>query len=299
MNRSSSPWWKQPLWWKSKEFLWSLFAGCFVVVGGISGPLLYLNHVELRDAKQRLNNMKTYVTEHESTVKLVQQGLRPPSEEELQALKAKVPTEINVSRVVNALRGKASAAGVKWKGIRFAAKESELNQLKDELKISDIESIADLKTSLEHYLYNKKTEPKKSLPPHMSVIYSDVYIDANPGQLKSWFQAIKDLDRIIHIREWENLILNQEENKLGNTRVRLMLYVYLDPKLQLSPSMVGNTDGGTPVTPQTKIEILPKPTKKEDLLQQLNPNGTHKEKNGTINQDKSTHTNGNSENNGS
>ncbi|RAL26653.1 hypothetical protein [Thermoflavimicrobium daqui] len=276
-----TPWWKQPLWWKSKEFLWSLFALCLLLVMIICGPLLYLQHLELKKTRDHLNNLQKYVREHESTVKLVDQGLRPPTTEELQALNAKVPTEINVSRVIEALQAKAKASGVKWKDMRFAAKEGDLDQIKNEIKISDLKSVADLKTSLEHYLYHDKKESQKSLAPHLSMIYADVYLDADSTQLKIWFQSIKDLDRMIRIREWDNLILNQDENKIGNTRVRLVLYIYMDSNLKLSPATVGN-EKNIPTQSPTRIEIKPKPTQ-EELMKKMNEQ--QQKKSGTINQE--------------
>jgi hypothetical protein len=279
MRRVSSAWWKQPLWWKTKEFLWSLFALCFLIVTGITSPILYDQHLSLKEKKERLRQLQTYVTSHESTVKLVEKGLKAPTKEELALLQAKVPTEVNLTKVVEVLQKTANKAGVKWRGIRFAASEAELEKLQQELKMLDSHSL-DLKTSLEYYLFTNKEENKeKASTKYLSQIYADVYLDSEPGQLKAWFQAIKDLERIIHIREWDSFILNKEENKIGNTRVRFILYVYLDPKLELNSLENKNSD----VTEgsSTQIEILPKQTEEEKEVKK-----NQKQKSGTIDKQK-------------
>ncbi len=280
MRRVSSAWWKQPLWWKTKEFLWSLFAVCFLIVAGIVSPILYFQHLTLKEKKERLRQLQTYVITHESTVKLVEKGLQPPTKEELALLQAKVPTEVNLSKAVETLQKTAKKAGVKWRGIRFAASESELEKLQKELKLLENDSL-DLKTSLEYYLFTEKEEKKEQASSkYLSMIYADVYLDTEPSQLKAWFQEMKKLERIIHILEWDSFILNKKENRFGNTRVRFILYVYLDPKLEIDSS--GNKSLDRTVESPTQIEILPKQTEEEEK----DVEQTQKQQNGTIEKEK-------------
>ena len=69
---------------------------CFLIVAGIVSPILYFQHLTLKEKKERLRQLQTYVITHESTVKLVEKGLQPPTKEELALLQAKVPTEVNL-----------------------------------------------------------------------------------------------------------------------------------------------------------------------------------------------------------
>ncbi|MBA4496150.1 hypothetical protein ACFO25_11955 [Paenactinomyces guangxiensis] len=243
---------RSPLWYKSGGFLYGVFAGGLILVVGIGSPLLYQQHVKLQAQKNRVASMQTYIAEHKSTVQLAGNGLRIPTREELEAMQKKIPTEASIPSFLQEIQTKATEAGVKWTGARFAFTREELDQELEKGKTVEQKLLEEVTK------YGKKeASPKtKPVPSHVRAVWADVYVEATIAQVKTWFQKLKESERIMRIEEWENKVVTEAGAK-GNTRVRLIFYIYQDPGLKIPSSANQPPSLTTPPTSTETIQVLP------------------------------------------
>ncbi|SEN34248.1 hypothetical protein [Lihuaxuella thermophila] len=242
---------KSPFWYKSGGFLWGVFTGGLVIVIGTGLPFLYHQHVKLEEQKQRLANMKSYIARNQSVIQSTGEQLRIPTQEELNTLRKKIPTETEIPLFLKDLQAQATAAGAKWTGARFAFTVEELDEYLNQDKTIEQKLLDEVIKSGN----TKSATVSKPVPKYVRVVWADVYVDATLTQLKTWFGNLATIERTLSIIEWENRVVPEWPGK-GNTRVRLAFYVYQDPELKLR-SDSQSVQVTTPADSTQPIEILP------------------------------------------
>lgn len=242
---------RSPFWYKSGGFLWGVFAGGLIVVAGASGPLLYQQHLDLVAKQQRVAAMKKLISEHKTNVKLAgsESELRIPTQEELSNLQKQIPVEADIPLLIKEIQEKVAAAGMKWTGARFASTSEELNQARSKEETAEQK----LKDEIGKSLQNTVSASPYTLPAYVKAVWADIYVDGSIPQLKTWFEKLKESERTIRVVEWENQIFAEDAAR-GNTRVRLVFYVYQDPELKIPNLPAASTT--TPASTET-IQILP------------------------------------------
>lgn len=242
---------RSPFWYKSNGFLWGIFTGGLLIVVGTGLPILYHQHLKLEEQKQRFVNMQHYIARHKSTIQSAGRELRIPTQEELNSLRRKIPTETDIPLFLKDLQAQATAAGARWTGARFAFRVEELEKYLSQDKTVEQKLLDEVTNSSR----TKPSSISKPLPKYVRAVWADVYVDATLTQLKTWFEKLKTMERTLSVVEWENRVVPDGSGK-GNTRVRLVFYVYQDPELKLPSNSQSSGVTSPPDSPQP-IEILP------------------------------------------
>lgn len=253
---------RSPLWWKSGLFLLSILTAGIVLIMGISGPILYGQSQTLTELTKRVENMDKYIDQHEELLDPNYQPPLPPTEDELVQLLEQMPTEEELPRFLLQLREAASMAGVHLTKVRFADTPEELDRLiREEIKEQKKEG---------NSVFSKfqRDEDLYYLPsvPQISMIWLDVFIEADQEQMKYFIMELGQLTRTVHVQEWELYLKGMEgTQKKGNARVRLSIFMYHDPRLtNLPPLPELKLDKGSGETIHVSPEEQGEPKKKKD-----------------------------------
>lgn len=220
---------RSPLWWKSGRFLAGMWTIGTLLVAGSFLPFLYEQWVEAKGLTARYQSMSRYIETHRET--LDSSGLSdPPTPDALSILVDKVPPEREVPRLLLQLQDAADAADVKVNAIHIADSPEELDRLGEKRKEGDKEESGSKEVS-------PPTERSPGPPaiPHVEPVWIDAYLTADIPQLKEWFQQLDQLTRIVSVQEWEHGLKSQPG--YGNSRTRILAYMYRDPELEGLPEM--------------------------------------------------------------